>query len=114
MNIHTPSERFQLTLFIVVFFSSHGYSDPSNERLSLQPKSYLEMGYRSLPWSRDPFYPLRSQFELTGIIVNEKAFIDGKWHSVGEWINQYQINAVRSSKVILKRGDELFSLKLME
>jgi len=42
---------------------------------------------------------------ILGAIINDAAFIDGKWHRVGDEINGFKVMSIASDRVTLKQGE---------
>lgn len=84
-------------------------------RLTWSPTKFLEEGYRSAPWVKDPFFPELNVFRLSGVISNELAYINGKWYRLGDKISSYFVKQIAADGVVLMdRVGATLTLKMEE
>lgn len=100
---------------IALLMSRIATADPTETtRLSWSPYDFLKEGYRNAPWVKDPFYPESGIFEVSGIISNEMAFINGQWRHPGDWLNGYLVKEISPKGVVLTRNAEILIVKMKQ
>jgi hypothetical protein len=123
-------------LWLLSAFSIALYADTQTERIA-QKLSMLEKEIRSAPTTLtipyDPFFPrtksvkkrvrrdknhtrhhpkYRRQLEVT-MILNKKAFINGKWIKENQKIADYVVTKIDKDTVFLKRRGKTIALPLI-
>jgi hypothetical protein len=81
-------------------------------RLTWGPYEFLEKGFRTAPWVKDPFFPEMNGLKLSGIISNEMAYINGQWFRRGDKVEGYLVREISGTQVTLTKRSEILVLKM--
>lgn len=116
-----------MKLFLILFFLFEIISaqdvDIKGILKDLRELESKKRGFSKIVVKYDPFFPKRKKIKTVSIkkrkilklkaILNDKAFINGRWFSKGEKVGEYKIIKITPSFVELRKGKKRKILALV-